>query len=67
MRCSVQPRGQMFVESYGYLFLVENMGRNIGKNGSENLGVNTTRKFLIMLSNQQQMHLKLFQKEQFKT
>ena len=67
MRCSVQPRGQMFVESYGYLLLVENMGRNIGKNGSENLSVNTTRKFLIMLSNQQQMHLKLFQKEQFKT
>ena len=48
-------------------FLVENMGRNIGKNGSKNLSVNTTRKFLIMLSNRQKMHLKLFQNEQFKT
>ena len=31
MRCSVQPRDQIFVKGYGFLSFVENVGKNIGK------------------------------------
>ena len=58
-RYSVQPRDQIFVESYGFLSFAKNMGKNIGKNFK-----NLARKFLIMFNNLQQMHLKL-QKESF--
>ena len=35
MRCSVQPRDQIFGKSYGFLSLAKNMGKNIGKNITE--------------------------------
>ena len=34
-RYSVQPRDQIFVKGYGFLFSAKNMGRNIGKNMSK--------------------------------
>ena len=37
MRCSVQPRGRIFVKSYGVLYFTKNMGKDIGKNISTNL------------------------------
>ena len=36
-QCSVQPRDQIFVKGYGFLFFAKNMGRNIGKKISKNL------------------------------
>ena len=30
-RYSVQPRYQIFVKGYGFLFFAKNMGKNIGK------------------------------------
>ena len=48
---------------YGFLSFIENMSKNIGQNISKNL---TAKNFLIMLNIQQQMRLKLLQKEQFK-
>ena len=65
-RYSVQPRDRIFVKSYGFLSFAKNMIKNIGKNISKNLSGKYSRNFLIILSNLQQMHLKLLQKEQFK-
>ena len=36
-RYSVQPRDQIFVKGYEFLFFVKNMRRNIGKNISKKL------------------------------
>ena len=41
------------------------MGKNTGKNISKNLSGKCSQKFLDMLSNLQQMHIKLLQKEQY--
>ena len=35
MRCSVEPRGRIFVKGYGFLSFAKNMRRNIGKNISK--------------------------------
>ena len=37
MRYSVQPREQIFVKSYGFLFFAKNMSKNNGKSKSKNL------------------------------
>ena len=65
-RYSVQPRNRVFVKGYGFLSFAKNMYRNIGKNISKNLSSNLVKNFLIMPNNLLQMHLKLFQKVQFK-
>ena len=62
-RYSVQPTDRKFVNGCGFLSFIENMSKNIGQNISKNL---TAKNFLIMLNIQQQMRLKLLQKEQFK-
>ena len=36
MRCSVQPKDQIFVKGYGFQFLAQNMDKNNGKNISKN-------------------------------
>ena len=59
MHYLVQPRDQIFVKGYGFLFFANNMGKNISKN----LVASTAKNFLIMQINLQQMHLKLLQKE----
>ena len=59
MRYLVQPRDQIFVKGYGFLFFANNMGKYISKN----VVASTAKNFLIMLINLQQMHLKSFQKE----
>ena len=39
MTCySVQPRDRIFVKGYGFLSFAKNMGRDIVKNISKNLG-----------------------------
>ena len=39
MMCySVEPRDQIFVKDYTFLFFAKNMGKNIGKSISKNLG-----------------------------
>ena len=35
MHYPVQPRDQTFVQSYGFLSFVKNIGKNIGKNVSK--------------------------------
>ena len=37
MRYSLQPRYQIFVKSYGFLYFAKNIGDSIGKNVSKNL------------------------------
>ena len=37
MRCSLQPRDQIFVKGYGFLSFAKKVGKNIGKNISKNL------------------------------
>ena len=56
----VQLREIIFVEGYGFLSFVINMGKNKNKNLS---GKYSQKNFLIMLNNLQQIHLKLLQKE----
>ena len=53
-----------FVNAYGFLSFAKNGRKNIGKD-IRTLAINTVRYFLIMLTNLQQMHLKLLQKEEF--
>ena len=65
-RYSVQPKDRIFVKGYGFLSLAKNMGKNIGKSISKNLSGKYSQKHLDHVSNLQQMHLKLLQKEQFK-
>ena len=36
-RYSVQPRDQIFVKRYVFLYFTKNMGRNIGKNISKKI------------------------------
>ena len=43
-RYSVQPRGRIFVKSYGILSFAKNMGKNIGKNISKNLSSKYSQK-----------------------
>ena len=45
-RYSVQPRGRIFVKSYGFLSFATNMGKNIGKNISKTLSSKNSRKLL---------------------
>ena len=45
-RYSVQPRGRIFVKSYGFLSFAKNMGKNIGKNISKTLSSKNSRKLL---------------------
>ena len=66
MHYLVQSRDQIFVKGYGFLCVVKNMGRQIGKNISKILSSKTVKNLLIMLNNLLQMQLKLFQKERFK-
>ena len=37
MRYSVQPRNQIFVKGFGFLYSAKNVSKNIGKNRSKNL------------------------------
>ena len=70
---SIELRVLIFVKGYGFLSFAKNMGKIIGHNLSKNLyknlkkTVNTARNFLIIRNNLLQMHLKLLQKDQFKT
>ena len=66
MHYSVQTRDWIFVKVYEFVSFAKNMGKNIGENISNISVVTTTKNFLIMLKNLQQMHLKLLQKEQLK-
>ena len=63
---SIQPRDQIFLKCYGFLYITKNMGRISIKIKVKTSAVNTVRNVLLMLNNLQQMHLKLLQKEQFK-
>ena len=66
IRYSIQPRDRIFVKGYGFVPFAKNMNRNISKNISKSLSSKYNQKLKIMLNNLLQMHLKLFQKEQFK-
>ena len=59
---SVGPRDRIFVKGYGFLSFTINKGKIMVRMYVKIQAVNTVGKFLIM----QKMHLKLFQKEQFK-
>ena len=67
---SVQPRDRIFVKSYEFSSFTKNMGKNIAKNIIKSLSSKYSqdqgRYVLIKVSNLQQMHLKLLQKESFK-
>ena len=65
-RYSVQPRDWIFVKGCRILSFAENIGKKISKSISRNLIKKIARNFLIILTNQPQMHLKLLQKEQLK-
>ena len=45
MRYSFQPKGQIFVEGYGFLSFAKNMFNNTGKNISKTLSGNTAKNF----------------------
>ena len=59
----VQPKDRIFVKGYRFLSFARNMDKILARLLVKTLVVHTARNFLIMLSNLQQMHLKLFQKE----
>ena len=63
MHYSVSPRDRIFVKGFGFLSSAKNMGNNIDKKQVKTRVVNTTKNFLIMLKNLQDIHLKLVQKE----
>ena len=46
VRYLVQPRDQVFVKGYGFLFFAKNMGRIISKNISNNLSSKYSQKRL---------------------
>ena len=66
MRCLVQRRDPILVKSYGFLSFADKMGKKIGKNITKNLSGKYNQKLYDMLSNLQQMHLKLLRKEELK-
>ena len=66
MHYSDQPRDQVSVNGYEFLSFVKNMSKNIVKNISKNVIGKYTQNFLIMLNIQQQMRLKLVQKNNLK-
>ena len=55
MHYLVQSRDQIFVKGYGFLCVVKNMGRQIGKNIGKILSSKTVKNILIMLNNLLQM------------
>ena len=65
-RCySVQPRDQIFVKGYRFLYFAKRVGISFGKSIVKTSVVNIARNLWIMLSNLQQINLKLLQKESF--
>ena len=46
IRYSTQPRDRIFVNSYGFLSFVKNIGKNIGKNISKSLSGTYSKKLL---------------------
>ena len=65
-RYPVQPRDQTFVEDYEIYLLLKICVKILVKIQVKTLVANTVNKFLIMIKNLQQMHLKLLLKDQFK-
>ena len=64
MHYSVEPRGQIFVKGYGFLSFAKNISKIICKTISKNLSSKCSQKLLYNgKKTQQQMHLKLLQKE----
>ena len=62
-RYSVQPREQIFVKGYGFLFFAKNMVKSIGKNESKNLSGKYSQKFLNHAKQSATDTLKAAQKE----
>ena len=62
-RYSVHPRERIFMKDYGFCLLLKIWIKITVIIRVKPLVVNKVRKFLIMLKNVQQMHLKLVQKE----
>ena len=60
---SIKPKDRITNIGYGFLSFAKTKGKNIGKNISQTLTVNTARNFLAMLKSLLQMHLTLLQKE----
>ena len=44
--CSIQPKDQIFVKGYGFLFFAKNMRKTIGKITSKNLSGKSSQKLL---------------------
>ena len=65
-RYSVQPRGWIIVKGYGFFCFAKNMGKNIVKIQVKTWVINTAKNFLIIPNNLLPMHLKVYEKEQFK-
>ena len=62
-RYSVQPREQIFVKGYGFLFFAKNMVKSIGKNESKNLSGKYSQEFLNHAKQSATDTLKATQKE----
>ena len=56
----IEPRVTIFMKCHRLLYFANNFNQNIGKFDLENL----VKKFLIMLKNLLQMHLKLYKKKE---
>ena len=65
-RYPVQPRDQTFVEGYEIYLLLNICAKILVKIQVKTLVANAVKKFLIMIKDLQQMHLKLLLKDQFK-
>ena len=55
---SIEPKDQIYVKGYGFLYFAKNIGKT--------LSVNIVKNFLIVPKKLQRMYLKLFKTEQFK-
>ena len=66
MRYLVQPRNEMFVKGYGFLFFAKSKSKSSGKNISKNLSGKYSQKILDHAKQSPTYCLKLLQKEQFK-
>ena len=65
-RYSVQPRGRIFIKSYGILSFAKNTGKNIGENISKSLNKKCSQKLLDHTKQSATDAIKTFLKESFK-
>ena len=66
MRYSIEPRDRIYVKGYKFLTFAKNIGKNLSGQYSQKLFDSAKNVLLCVQLKLLQMHLNLFQNEQFK-